>query len=217
MDDIFIFVNGILTWPGNSRNWTGRAVTHYLSKKSLKAERVEYFAGVVGKRFWQRRRAKKLAKKISFYTDRNGKPHHIHLVGHSNGCDVIIDALRIIKNEWGSRPNIATIHFISSAAESDFNKNGLNSYEKIDKVFIWIAGKDTAMRYAGTYLGKLLSYGTMGRDGATNLVKGLINVSTITEPDFGHGSWFNEITKDGKSNWLETMNTIYNLSLRPCI
>ena len=62
MKIIHILVNGILTKPGGSDNWTGKGVTHLLLRKKF-AEKVEYFSGALFSRsIGQKRRAKSWPK-----------------------------------------------------------------------------------------------------------------------------------------------------------
>jgi hypothetical protein len=175
---VVIYVNGILTIPGNGRNWTGRAVTYtHLHADDLYAEKLEYFVGVLGRSLGQAGRAAKLATMLRYY-----EGWEITLVGHSNGCDVILDALRSMG--W---PEIHALHLISGACDPDFDKNGLNaSGRRIGRICVYIAGADWALSLASTWAGKLLGYGDLGRRGPVN-ARRLVEV--VREP-FGHSDWF---------------------------
>src|SRR5262245_26588298 len=87
---IIIYVCGILTWPGKHRNWTGRAVTHTMTCQPYKAEKVEYFVGALSRPIGESYRARKLISTLRQY-----EGWEIHLVAHSNGCDVVVDTLRL--------------------------------------------------------------------------------------------------------------------------
>lgn len=181
-EKIFVFINGILTWPGASENWTGRAVTWTHIHSPFKAEKVEYFVGPISRAFGQRERARKLLLTLSFY-----EGWDIVLVGHSNGCDVIRDALE--KAEW--RPSLSHLHLISAACDADFERNGFNHLRC--PVTVWRASRDWVLRLAGNpFLGRLLGYGTLGLTGP---LKARIPVESINR-DFGHSGWFTDSETD---------------------
>lgn len=176
---IAIFVNGILTMPGDSRNWTGRAVTWAHTRgRAVFAEKVEYFVGPVGRSLRQKKRAQKLCRTLSFYLHSGWK---IVLAGHSNGCDVILDALAL-----ASFPEIAEIHLVSGACHADCVKSGLNRVIA-DRKVVYIAGNDWALKLAATPIGRVLGYGVLGSEGPTNFNG---NIEVVLEPQFGHGTWF---------------------------
>ena len=56
---VTIYVNGILTFPGSSNNWNGRAVTWTHLNRDARAEKVEYFCGPIDRAFGQKERAQK--------------------------------------------------------------------------------------------------------------------------------------------------------------
>jgi pimeloyl-ACP methyl ester carboxylesterase len=181
---IYIFVNGILTIPAHADNWTGRAVTWVQLNTSHKAEKVEYFTGIVSRWIGDGARARKLAKTIKFYL---AKQWRIVLVGHSNGCDVILDALQLLA--W---PHIHGVHLISAACEADFGKNGLNAAgSRVGHLSIYIAERDWALMLADTLPARLLGYGVLGKDGPKNSTW-KAEPDRVVRRDFGHGGWFTE-------------------------
>jgi len=176
---IHIFVNGILTRPGDADNWTGKAVTWTHLHTPHRAEKVEYFSGLITRTLLQGRRARKLAKTLRYYL---AADFEIHLAGHSNGCDVILDALRLL--EW---PRIASLNLISAASAADCRKNGLNdTADSVGVVTVWIGEKDWALSLASTKTGWLLGFGTLGLTGPKNTTR---PIRVIREP-IGHGDWF---------------------------
>lgn len=187
---VSIFVCGILTFPGASRNWTGRAVTWTHRHTDQRAEKIEYFVGPISRAFGQRHRAHKLARTLEFY-----EGWDINLVGHSNGCDVILDTLR----EMPWMP-IRSLHLISAACSADSRANGLDellsgravpfsrpSEPIVQRATVYIAGRDRALLLAGTITGKALGYGTLGRTGP---VIWMHPVHVVKEPAYGHSDWF---------------------------
>ncbi|MEN8134312.1 MAG: alpha/beta hydrolase [Thermodesulfobacteriota bacterium] len=175
---VCIFVNGILTLPGESDNWNGKAVTWTHLNTPFRAEKVEYLVGPISRVLGQKKRARKLIKTLRFY-----QGWRIILVGHSNGCDVILDALR--KMDW---PRIERLHLLSGACEADFDKNGLNEAgTRIGSICVYVAKRDRALRLADTITGRLLGYGALGKSGPINPA---LPVETVAEPKFRHSDWF---------------------------
>lgn len=201
---VYIYVNGILTFPGQADNWNRRAVTWTHLHTGHVAESLEYLAGPVSRIFGQSERAEKLIRKIEFY-DRAG--FEVHLVGHSNGADVIRDALSLM-------PAIrARVVLISAAIPADMRRNGLEEllvFGVIDHLTLLVAGNDWALRLGGLLTGRALGYGRLGLDGPQwpEQNPGVISdqCRVIQEPDFGHGSWFCEDQFD------RTMRRIHSFS-----
>lgn len=184
---VFIYVCGILTFPGVARNWTGRAVTWTHLHTPSKAEKIEYFVGPISRVLGQGFRAGKLLSTLEFYTG-----WQIHLIGHSNGCDVILDALAAAENRGGGFPRIHSLHLISAACSADFEHVRLNEFvadRKIRHLHVWIAGKDNALALADTFTGRALGYGALGRSGPLN---NRVPFEQIHRPAFGHSDWFSE-------------------------
>lgn len=178
---IYIYVCGIRTWPGSSKNWTGKAATWTMTRPEHHAEKIEYYSpGLFSRSLGQAARAEKLVKTMHEFLSRGRR---VILVGHSNGCDVALDALRQVG--W---PKIAELHLISGAIEADFNKNGLNEAGlKIGRVVVYVAGRDQALALAASPLGRFFGYGDLGRTGPVNHEW---PVEVVNEPEFGHSDWF---------------------------
>jgi hypothetical protein len=192
---VYIYVNGILTFPGDSENWNGKAVTWTHVHTDNKAEKIEYFVGPIGKVLGQKKRSYKLARTMSFY-----RGWDIVLVGHSNGCDVIVDSL----NDYPDSYNIKEIHLFAAACEADFEKNGLNKLG-VDKVKVYIGERDSALQFwASTWIGQWLGYGVLGKIGPLN-AKMLIEVVRM---NFEHSEWFKG------ENFDKTMNSIIGVEGR---
>ena len=175
---VYIYVNGVLNFPGKSNNWTGRAVTWTQINSSHKAEKVEYYVGPISRIFGQKKRSRKLLKTISYYTS---PAWEIVLVGHSNGANVIMNALKQMKYP---RDQIKAIHLFSPAAPRNFEKNGLNKAGV--PVFVYIGGKDKALKLSSG-VGRFLGYGALGKDGAREAT---CPVRHFITDHFGHSSWW---------------------------
>lgn len=113
----------------------------------------------------------------------------IVLVGHSNGCDVICDTLKLNPNV-----QIHELHLISAACEADFEKNGINAI-KASRVVIYIATKDKALKLATLKPARWLGYGVLGKTGPANVRLGQ-RLSIFEEEEFGHSDWFSDTNFD---------------------
>lgn len=184
-EQITIYVNGINDVPGSIHSWNGHAVTRTHLQSGLgKAEKVEYLCGPLTRRFWQQDRADRVQLLLRAYHD-----WPVNLVGHSNGAAVSLLALQNFG--W---PKIKHLHLISGACEADFDKNGLNSalrMGQVEKLHVYVAGKDAALQKADSWYGRLLGYGVLGLRGPVNMHPDIADrVHIITEPDYGHSDWF---------------------------
>jgi hypothetical protein len=163
---IYIFINGIMCRPGDSHNWNARAVEWIHEHTGHRGDMVEYFCTIVGRAFFEKTLAEKLAEKISEYV-RMG--YEVILVGHSNGTALILKALGLL--DW---PEMVAVHLISAACEEDFEKNGLNFALKngrVGKVCVWMSGHDSALHVAKCRVGRWLGYGVLGLDGPQNVTE----------------------------------------------
>lgn len=195
MRTVIVFVPGILSWPGTAEGWTDRAVTWTHGHTDARAEKFEYWSGIIFRRLRQDWRAAHLANLLSFYHSFGYQS--VNLVGHSNGCDVILRALR------KSPQNVDSIHFVAPACDTNeacsmFRYLRLRRF--LRKVVVYIGGADRAMNVARKTFGILklwhLGYGTMGAtppaeiETALNFA-GVLN-SVVYEPDYEHGTWFHD-------------------------
>lgn len=186
--DVFIFVNGILTRPGNAFAWTDRAV-HWFNRNEEHARcyAFEYGCPALLRFAFQAGFARDLAETLAQYdpTDR------LHLVGHSNGCDVIARAIRLT-----SAP-IASVHLISAALNRDFSATGLAERLRrgqIRTVYCLCSRGDQVLRYLApasriATLG-LAGYGDLGCKGPLVPADVGDRVRTLWRNTLGHGDWF---------------------------
>jgi len=205
---VYVFVNGVMTWPGRAGNWNSRAAVHCICYHDTFAITLEYLTLPSITRFlFQRQRAFKLAKKIQQFIHKRG--WDLYLVGHSNGCDVILDCLRML--DW---PRVEELHLISGACEASFALNGLNGALRnnmVGKVHYYIAAKDWPLWVADTWAGWSFGYGThpLGRSGPLNLDEDIPSVDKRVvchvRDDFRHSSWFAE------GNFVRTMDLVLGM------
>lgn len=186
---VVIVVNGILTMPGNAHAWTDRAVTWLHTHTEARAEKFEYLALPLTRRIMQRARARNLAELIDSYRN-----HDIHLVGHSNGCDLICRALKQI------HVSVKSVHLIAAATDADFEKNGLNEalhMQRLGSVHIYGGESDLALEFAFATSHFLkwfgLGYGALGWIGPQNVADDDWygkKIMTQFYPEFGHSTFF---------------------------
>lgn len=189
---VWIFVNGILTVPGQADNWNGRATTFCLLRGQL-AEKCEYFVSPIARMFGQRARARKLRATLLHYQARG---FAVSLACHSNGADVALKALR--ESRW---PEVRRLCLIAAACDADCQRNGLNEaveQGRVNEVKIYVGKRDLPLRFVkASFLAKRIGYGALGYDGPMNVSEAaMARVVTHVEPDFGHSSWFDESNFD---------------------
>jgi hypothetical protein len=181
---IYLFVNGIAVWPGNFTNWNKRAVTFIHTQTPHRAEAFEYFCTLITRPFREDQRAKHFARALREYSARGWQ---IVCVGHSNGCDVILDGLK-----RAGYLRVEAVHLVCGACEADFSQNGLNhalSFGHIGKVYVYNALKDWALPLAHTLPGKILGYGTLGLDGALHIAEDVKDrVGQLWWDSYGHST-----------------------------
>lgn len=198
MSKVYIFVNGILTNPGDVNGWTDNAEAWIEGNTSHKATRMEYACGVLTRRLHQNKRVDNLETICNKYPN-----DRLCLVGHSNGCDII---LRLIARRTLS---FDQVHLIAGACENDFRKNGLNDaigLHQIRRLGVYWSKQDKALRKArmsSTLLSWIgLGYGFLGLTGPKNMVPEFSTRVTSIEKKWGHSDWFNQ------KNFEETMQSI---------
>jgi hypothetical protein len=149
------------------------------------AEKVEYISLATFHRLiGQRNRIKKLARTLSYY-----EGYNIHLVCHSNGSAVVLGALRYL--DW---PVVESLHIFSGVSERDFRKNGMRQAQDsgmLKSTYVYIGGRDVALRLAATWIGWVFRYGRLGLDGPIGHDPDKTTI--IRRDDWGHSDWFADI------------------------
>lgn len=201
---VYIYVNGIMTFPGLSRNWNRRAVTWTHLNTPHRAESLEYLVGPFTRPFFQGYRARKLLRKIRYY---HAHGWEICLVGHSNGCDVIMDALVLA---WRERITVHRVDLIAAACSNDCRRNGVNLVmghgSKTRRLVIYRSSADRALQLATSLFGQFLGYGALGLYGPKHLTEK--GVRLINDDACGHSDW---LAEEGRFHL--TMSQITNPSI----
>ncbi|MDP2226794.1 MAG: hypothetical protein Q8J78_04900 [Moraxellaceae bacterium] len=188
MRRVFVFINGIFNRAGAHDGWTDRAVTWTATRTPHKAEKWEYSAGALTRRFLQQSRAEKVATMLGYY-ERAG--FSIVLVGHSNGSDIIARVLRLRGDQpWFFAQPVRSVHLISPAAdEADFEDALIGGDCAL--LFVYGSANDRALR-----LGRVsrslfgwagLGYGALGL--ATAPLAEFPNVFVHRNDAYGHSTW----------------------------
>jgi pimeloyl-ACP methyl ester carboxylesterase len=178
----------------SSFEWTDRAVVWVHENELGEADKYEYRSMILTRRLGRGRRVRELAELINAYT----KAHELSLVGHSNGCDLLVRALPRISQK------VRHLHLFSPACEADLRASGLETLlltGRLTELHCWIGGEDKAMiaaRWSKWLTFGLLGYGTMGLTGPTNVGLAVLPyVHVCCEPTFGHSTWFDARHFDG--------------------
>jgi len=186
---LFFCINGILTKPGGSRNWTSRMnswVNRHMPD-GVVSDRYEYACDIFFRNINQRRRADEIAAEVSRYR-RAG--YRIVMVGHSNGCALVGEVLNACGQE------IDAAHLFAPAAEdevfADCIREGL-----VRRIHIYGSKNDRALNWAKRLGGiaKLFpwtgQYGTLGLRGQEFAGFFPESVKDHSNDSFDHGTWFN--------------------------
>jgi hypothetical protein len=200
---VYIFENGIDTVPGDAQGWQARAIRWFAIQAGSFGIAVEYFSGpLLSRVLGQKSRARELAAVISEFIAAGWV---VIIVAHSNGADVVRDTLKSLG--W---PPILAVHLFSAAIPADMKDDG-NGFDaalaagKIDRMRIYVAGEDKALKYGGMF-GKWLGYGKLGRKGPMNMSpQAAARVAIVPREEFGHSSWF-----EPGENFEWSMNQIRN-------
>jgi pimeloyl-ACP methyl ester carboxylesterase len=188
---VYIFINGIFNWPSRPDEWTDRAVTWTHTKTHHYAEKIEYFTTIINPGKLRSIRAKKISRMIEFYDKENWD---LVMVGHSNGCEMI---LKILEDTGRSAESI---HLISAACDEDFGTNGLNQKlmdNRIGKIHLYGSNEDYVLKLASycNWLANIfaLNYGLLGLNGPKNIEDSVKDrVLDHSNNSMGHSGWTRE-------------------------
>jgi hypothetical protein len=183
MKPVYFFINGIKNKPGDPRGWTDGAARTVGKILDVQTYKWEYACTATFRWLKQNQRAKDFAEDVNYW----GKP--VVIVAHSNGCDVVLKALPLI------RVPILELHLVSGACSEDFAKNGLNQaygIGKVKSVFVYMAGRDAALNFWAKWSKRLGGWMGLGYDrlGALGPKNHEFDVTLIYEPTYKHSDWF---------------------------
>ena len=173
----YIFVPGVLNYPGSSADWTDKAVTWTHVRQTCDvAEKFEYMALPFSRRLLAQRRAEQLAALIDRYP---ADAFNLVLAGHSNGCDLVSRAL------WISKRPANVVHLFTPAVPADpiaHRLLRLLSGGRIGFLHLYLSGRDGMLnkRFLGGL--PLQAVREQFREEHHAMVYG--------RPAFGHSTWW---------------------------
>lgn len=179
----YILLPGIRTDPKDWGNWSVRMASDINMLTEAKAEEFRYMALAVTPKGRQLERAEYVARLAERVWRRGYRPV---LVGHSNGCEVIRQALPM------AACIIEAAHLIAGAAEADWLRGGWAAamWEgKVGEVFCYTGSRDWVLRYVAA-AGGWLGYGRLGYTGPENVPAELRHRVVVTPSDHDHCGWF---------------------------
>lgn len=188
MKRVFILVNGILTWPGDSEGWTDRGVTWLQTRTTARAEKFEYACGAILRRLRQQSRAEAIAKMAAYYQQAG---FAVSLVGHSNGCDLVARVLALRCFGSSFLQPIESVHLFAAATDERAIHAGLD-HADVRRVFVYWSSHDRALHLARIsrrlfgWAG--LGYGSLGLN--PGALRHRTNVKLIARPAYDHSTWF---------------------------
>lgn len=183
---ILFVINGIESDPSNLRGWTDNFATslNVNSPDWVQVEKFEYLVRFWNRWFKQNGLAKELIAKIKYYLEAG---YRVVLVGHSNGCDLIVRALKETK--------VDSIHLFAAAAwEKDFE--AAIEAKQVRRIHLYGSPDDFALKTA-SFTSKFLKVISFGKLGYGSM--GLKNTLAEKYPDivkdhsikgYGHSTWF---------------------------
>ena len=175
----YVFVPGVLSYPGSARNWTDRAVTWIHRRATCEvAEKFEYLALPATRNVLAARRAAELAALIDRYPVEN---FSVVLVGHSFGCELI----RLALQQSSRAANF--VHLFSPAVPSEPRRHRLKSLVvagKIGFLNLYVADRDRVL--TAKFLGGIAAEAVREQFADEH------HTSVQNRP-FGHCAWFKEV------------------------
>lgn len=191
----YIIVPGIRTRPADNGAWNVRMADDIMTRcaeTAPVASEFRYYAGPLLRRLRQHEHARQAASLVEKYWLAG---YRLHLVGHSNGCDLIERTIRMVS--WVT---IDSLHLISAASSADFEANGYNAAlvaGAIGHIYCYTSRSDTAVgiwaALSHRYLrGWGLGYGRLGYTGPKNVPAAYrpSRVDVIRRDHMEHGDWF---------------------------
>lgn len=181
--NVYVFVPGVLSYPGSARNWTDRAVTWIHRRATCEvAEKFEYMALPATRNLLAARRATELAALIDRYPIED---FSLVLAGHSFGCELIRLALQQSK-----RP-ANFVHLFAPAVPADPRRHRLKALVvagKIGFLNLYLSSKDKVL--TGHFIGGV----------APDAVRAHFadeHHTAVHFRPFGHCGWFNAANFEG--------------------
>jgi hypothetical protein len=192
----YILLPGIRTNPKDWSNWSVKMASDINLKTDSKAEEFRYLALAITPKSRQDERARYVASLAHRAFEQGYTPV---LVGHSNGCEVIRQAL----SHLGCV--VSEVHLIAGATDEDFERGGWNQAlrdGKVGTIHVYTGARDCVLRTIAK-IGSFLGYGRLGYTGPKNVDSSVYSKLRTIPSNHDHNSWFSEKCYDG-TFWLVT-------------
>lgn len=188
MKNTWLIIPGILQKPEGIDDWADQARDWIHWQTNDRAVTYEYRSRALTR--WRGQ-----AARIRDCSDlaRRYKGSYINVVAHSNGCDIILAALRECTDIL-----VSELHLFAAAAEASFDHNGLNvaaAQGRVGSINLYGSHNDKALKWATLsrrlfgWLG--LGYGDLGRFGPRNVANSAEAITReLWRDHYGHSTWF---------------------------
>ena len=185
----YIFVPGVLNYPGNANDWTDKAVTWiHLRQTCEAAEKFEYMALPLSRRLLAQRRAEQLAALIDRYPVES---FSLVLAGHSNGCDLVARAL------WLCKRAANFVHLFAPAVPADPKFHRLKRLVETGRVGflnLYLSGHDGML--SRSHLGGIPA------EAVREQFRDEHHTAVLDQPKFGHSTWWSPAQFEASMNLI---------------
>lgn len=174
-------VPGILTPVGNPGDWDYRAQLWLYSRGYGLSAGLNYYDDVLGGVIARNSQAAMVASDLRAAASK-AFLSPIVAVGHSNGCYILVDALKA-----NADLRIDELHLIAAAVPSDCDASALNAIAqsgRIKKLVLYVSPVDEALG-----IGALMGYGDLGKVGPVNSSPWLQAMTRIVRDNRLHSDW----------------------------
>ncbi len=179
----YVLLPGVRSDPRDWANWAPRMATEINLLTSAKADEFRYMAFALTPKARQEERAEYVR---SLAQRAYSAGYDVVLVGHSNGCEVIRQALE------GLPPIVHSVHLIAGATEADMELAGWNRFLRkgiVGHLFIYKGTRDRVLQWIAA-AGAFLGYGRLGWLGPKNIAPDQAHKITVIERPYEHCEWF---------------------------
>lgn len=186
---VIVCVPGIRQDPEGIDDWCDvvRDRIHVANPGRYTVLTYEYRENGLRKQADRERRAADIAKLVARYPG-----WRVVLVGHSNGCHDICEALKKFQTL-----SVDTVVLFAAATAANFDDNGLNDAARelrVRRIVVLWSPKDTVLdqaarftRWVGSWIG--FGYGELGLVGPKNVRGPAQAVTTDYKREYAHGEW----------------------------
>ena len=175
-------VPGIFDSVNDPRMWDYQAQAWLHMHAFGMAAGFNYFADVIGATQQLDKQAAMIASDLRRARALGGATGLVPIVcvGHSNGCRLLVEALKNFRDVW-----VDELHLIAAAVDHDAEENGLNAIARasqIGRLRLYVSPDDEVLALPG-------AYGDLGRVGLVNACPTLARITETLRRHCGHSDW----------------------------